>query len=480
MNASRTVAGGMTASLPAGLPRSDGLLFLAYGFACVAISWVTDPANWQVLGLLGPLAILLALLRVRRLLAEGQESVVSNVFLTFTLAFMLFFLFGPLLLVYGPENQAEISQIWYAVTADQAVRVLGANILGFGIAVGVGEIFRFEGFSRRLAGGFRRLPSFGRGAATALSLIAIGIVFRAWVIYNDLFIHEVVAGLLRMAQMFVPAGVFLFAYRERLTFRPATLFVILAVLFYSATGVIEFNKQQAILPVIALTGGVIVRHATFPRLLAAMGVLGAMLALLQPISLSARNEVIKQLAPSFQDRVAILQRATSGELSIDELPGIWSRLEYTAPQLAAMDLYEMGDGDDSYTLIPWAFLPRALAPSKPNMTMQGTKFTEKVQGWSSSATGVGIFVSGFYDLGWVGLALASALIGFILSWYRAVIRAAQRADSIFLLFIGLFGHMAALLISEAYLLVFGQFVMILYGVLLAWGAAAALTRPGAA
>jgi hypothetical protein len=111
--------------------------------------------------------------------------------------------------------------------------------------------------------------------------------------------------------------------------------------------------------------------------------------------------------------------------------------------VAAVDLYDSNDGGEDVKLLAWAFVPRAIVPTKPIMTRSGTDFNAKVTGSDSSSTGMGLFVSGYYNLGWIGLILASALAGWILAAFAAVSRAIVAANSIIMLPIALLGSFMA-------------------------------------
>lgn len=100
----------------------------------------------------------------------------------------------------------------------------------------------------------------------------------------------------------------------------------------------------------------------------------------------------------------------------------WGRLSYTSAQAASIDFYNSNDGGKDATLIPWLFIPRFLAPNKPVMTDTGTEFYTKMTGNFGSSTSPGIFINGYYNLGWIGLIFGSIICGLILAEMAAISR----------------------------------------------------------
>ena len=444
--------------------KTCGLDFFSLGVISHITSYALKEDDWLVLAFLGITGLGLAIYRLRQILLNGYESIIDNVFFTFILTFSLFFMFGPLLQVFGNIEEIEYSRHFFSITAESAVTVLGANLIGLGITLMVGRAFNFGYFINSTIKVFSRFPTFNM-LFTSSVLVLVGLAFKAYVLYNDLFVHAIISGLYRIAQLLLPVGIFLYFKEYGFKKNLFLMFFLCSILLYSLGGLLEFNKTEVIIPILALTGGLLVRKITLPKLIVSITILGALMAFLQPINIDGRNEALRRFNPSLNQRIEIYQAAYRGELKNYNLAniGIWSRLDYTAPNAAAMWLYENGNGEESYKLIPWIFVPRFLYPDKPEMTGAGSKLTEKVLGFDTSSTGLGVFISGYYDLGWFGLIGVSILVGIMLAWYRAVIVASQISKSTILLIIGLSGHWMAIMVSGDYLSMYlGPMVTTLY------------------
>jgi hypothetical protein len=132
------------------------------------------------------------------------------------------------------------------------------------------------------------------------------------------------------------------------------------------------------------------------------------------------------------------------------------------PQVAAVDLYRQGLGGDDVELVLWVLVPRFLFPEKPVITRGGTDFNAKITGSEASSTGVGWFISGFYNLGWFGVAAVSMVGGILMSLYAAVSRAILRCGSMFLLPIVLLGSFTAFRVDGNFASdVWGSFAMVM-------------------
>lgn len=438
--------------------------FLVFGLVCTIISNELDPQEWPAIGLCAIIGILIVIYRIYQIILKEREQIINNIFFTFLLFFLLFFLVGPLLLVFGNPDEIDYALDFFSITANDAMTVLGANLIGFGFSMTIGRYLHFRSFIYSTARRFSRLQTANLWRM-AILLAVLGLIFKAYVLYNDLFTRETISGLYRTAQLLAPVGIFLYFKEKGFNLTLKLLFFLCVVVLYLVGGLVEFNKTEFFMPLLALAGGLLVRNMTFTNLVISVVGLAILGVVLQPINTNARNEGFRRVNPSLEERFDIFTSAYRGELQNTGLNniGLWSRLDYTSPQAAAMWLYDVGRGGDSYQLIPWVLLPRMIFPNKPIMTTAGTTFTYKIKGFNTSSTGQGIFISGYYDLGWFGLFGASALAGFALAWYRAVMIAARISNSTILLLFGLQGHLMAFNISGDYLSSYlGLFIISIY------------------
>jgi hypothetical protein len=240
------------------------------------------------------------------------------------------------------------------------------------------------------------------------------------------------------------------------------------VLVDSLSGLLLFNKLAAFKPWLMLFCGLYLRHMSTKWIAVGTGtVILGMTMLAQPI-LDARGLLGNSNDTSLFTRIAILQQSfQTSEGTGDSEFGVWSRLCYTPVQWAAVRLYETGAGGEDIESLGWVFLPRALFPEKPNVSRSAAVFNKKLTGDDSSNMGMGPFVNGYYNLGWGGLLLTSALTGLILATFAAVSRAIVVAGSALLLPVALLGSYVAFRVDGDFVTDYvGVFAMVMVPLLM--------------
>jgi hypothetical protein len=95
---------------------------------------------WWVLGAFIIASGLVLLTAIRRALRRGVQEVLEDHMLVLAGAFMAYYVFGALLIPFGPQDQAEYVLSYYRVGAPLAMRVTAVNNIGFGLAHFLAEI----------------------------------------------------------------------------------------------------------------------------------------------------------------------------------------------------------------------------------------------------------------------------------------------------------------------------------------------------
>ena len=119
----------------------------------------------------------------------------------------------------------------------------------------------------------------------------------------------------------------------------------------------------------------------------------------------------------------IWQNKSSDYLS-DILPGVqgwWARLNYANAQAYAIKQYDTGQAGNSIGDLLWVIVPRELYPDKPIMSRHGTEFNELVTGNPDSASGPGMIVEGYWNVGWYGVVFVSFIMALFYFWWERYI-----------------------------------------------------------
>lgn len=448
--------------------RSIALQFGGLGVFALVIFESMSPDSWGWLGFICVAGLVIAVPSVVLALRDGAKRAITDHFLVVVGAFALYFLFGPLLLVIGPEEQAAYSMSWYPSDARAAVLVTSMNLMGLSILLYAAGFVPANVFERLIApidSLLGRLPA----QKVFWAFLVIGGYCTYEVVRFDLSgSSELLSGLFRTLSQTLTIAILIGSmYRGRgaIFIRIAALLV---ALFSSVMGLLLLNKSAFLYPWLIVLFGTYLRRPSMRWVALTVLIFAlALVALTKPIG-EARNLVGTSL--DLESRVTVLQAVflpDAEEGAEDYGSGAWSRLCYTVPQIAAVDLYDRGLGGNDLELVGWVLLPRALFPEKPVITRSGPDFTAKVTGNETSSTGMGLFVNGYYNGGWVGLVITSALAGVLLAIYAAVSRAVVASGSMLLLPVALLGAFTGFRVDGHFLSdIWGSFAMVMVPLLL--------------
>lgn len=398
-----------------------GISFLFLGLLAQMSAGFVHDEDWCVHGVwcLGGLVLTVPIFAAA--VRSPFDFLLTNHRAMFVYAFALYFLFGALLLAAGPVDQAEYSLAFYPIGVRAALRVDTMNAIGFGVALVVSGITR-GGFLGREA---RRAASIVNQVkpTTAIALmLTVGAAALLAVIPVDLESRGgVVSGILRStAQLPVVSVLIASAVQGRceIVLRLAAIGL---ALIQCAIGLVLFNKSAVMLPLAALTAGLAWRFGSSRVLPLGMIGLTAVFMMIGGPTAYARNVFVFNGGGILEARwTTFLEGLSAWDDNSATHYSAWARLCHVPVQAAALDFYDNGDGGDDLTLVPWLPIPRMFAASKPVITRSAVDFNVKLTGSDTSSTGMGVFVSGYYNGGWVGLLLAGALCGLLLSLTSAV------------------------------------------------------------
>jgi hypothetical protein len=186
-----------------------------------------------------------------------------------------------------------------------------------------------------------------------------------------------------------------------------------------------------------------------------------------PVS-SARNIYGVGTRVELGDRVTLLAAAVmrSGEAPAARENTAWARFCYLAPQAAALNFYDQGTPSGTFGLIGWSLLPRVLFPSKPVITAGAADFHYQITGQAGSAAGTGVFVDGYYNLGWWGVIFVGIAVGLILGLTSAFAAQVYEARATMWMPLALLGSFMGFRIDGAFVADYwGPFVLFGYALL---------------
>lgn len=442
-----------------------GLMALVFGMLAQLASMVADTDEWWLHAAWCVAGLCLVLPMLFRAIKRGFTLVLQDHLVMFMGAFGLYFLYGALFLTFGQEDDVDRVQAYYAVDAVIALRADAINAFGFGVALITAALVPRRWFARladQVALAASRVPS----AFVMLFLILFSVLALSQTLAVDFgFVDGTVAGIWRTASQFSTVAIFLGAmYRGQFDVWMRGAAVVLA-LVSSLAGLLLFTKTGVLVALGALIAGLAVRYTA--RRILPVGIL-----LLVTIYLSiggivsyGRAEIPLGTAGSLEERWDVVMDGVEMKIAGDESheTSAWGRLCYLPAQAAGIEFYDRGMPGDEIKLIPWLFVPRAIAPNKPIVTQSGKDLHYKITGSKTSQTGQGIFTSGYFNAGWMGVLFSGLLCGGLLAQTSAIATAIFERRAMLLLPMALLGFYMAFRIDGSFVADYlGAFVFVLY------------------
>jgi hypothetical protein len=399
-----------------------GLGAAALGFVAVqplgAPSWGVL-AGFCIAGLLGSIYLL------ARSIADSAASMLYETGIFFVVSSAVYYAFGPLIYTFGPKAAVDITLASYPHGPSDALWTTGLNFIGAGVTGLAYVIVRFRFFYRVSE---RAAASWAQVSPTRIfiGIVAIGTVSKyLLVLPYDLGISGLQPpGFVRQLSVFLIVAL-LIGYSVRGTGRRTILLVSTVLLVSeSITGILMFNKSEALLPLVAVGLGDYLARRHALALALAVSATVFLYITITPLASFGRDEMsrrsISAVVPtaSLSERAEIVQayfdrnRVRTYDDEVDT--SWWMRLNYLPMQQLALDSWNEGNGGGDFELVPWIFVPRLLYQDKPTMTDAGIDLYEKLSGSRTSSVGVGIAIDGYYNLGWFGLFVACATYGIAL------------------------------------------------------------------
>lgn len=434
--------------------RVGSIVFSAHlflGLFALVMSPLVDSNGWWWLAPFCGASLLMIAYLVYRALRTQPTGLLFEIGLFLAISCGVYYAFGPLLFVIGPSEAAQYSRSWYRVDATESVWLTGLNFVGFGVA-GIAYLYaRFPWLAKTsdtAAFHWGRVPP----ARVFIGFLLLGLAAKyLFVLPYELRLSEdIPAGVIRqMSRLLAIALLVGWAHKDAGPWwmNPITKLLLASEL---VTGFLMFNKTEVLIAIMASALGHYFAGGRFRTLLLAAMVGFLVYVTINPLVTFGRDELAHRgggvPAPAdLMERFDIANSYATGTESHFRRTDIsgtwWSRFNYLPPQQAAVQLYRQGRGSDDFERLGWIIVPRLLFPDKPMMTGAGVDLTEKVTGLRNSSTGVGVFVDGYYMLGWLGVMLASVTYGLALRAYSVVARSIvnNRAVALYpLVFMGIY------------------------------------------
>lgn len=402
------------------------------GGACLYLGQHVGADDWLFHGAFCIIASLVAGAAAWRLRRHDLFDALTDLRLVFVFAFVQYLAFGPAVLAFGSGDQVELAQSEHYVDASLALTLDGINSIGAAItllAACVGTAVRVSAVAETIASTAARI-----GYLSALRVLwLVAIIGKVRVALNEFASEpELISGLWRVAENVALIAIFASTIYRGRGESSVRAFAIAMSLSTAAIGLLGYNKSAFVFPLLALSVGWAIRRRSL-LILASSVAIGfiAVAAVGGTVAFSRGSTGVGASLGTRLDTLTQGYRA-GGTGDPDASYSTWNRFNFLNTQGAAFELYESGWGGTDVDMIAWAFVPRVLFSDKPVMTENGTELYRKISGNEGSSVATGIFVDGYYNEGWAGVILGSALCGIILAFANAISRAIIKNNAILL------------------------------------------------
>ena len=376
----------------------------------------------------------------------------------FPMGAALYFGFGSLSTIHAdPATLSFMSFGNYGLTPWELLITSRLTFVGMAVALGVMLLVMSLRIGRETP---RETVQMGLGRTAAFFLIGGALLKYGLVLPQEYgFISFTVPGTLKTLTGLTDLG---FAVAAYLAVRGNRRWWLIFWVFWPINlglSTLEFSKRVIVFAILLPAAGAFLGHRNWKRVIPWVLFAGLAYASLQDVNTAGRLTILDRTGSisdaGLAERFRILSDVVSGQIDISQTASTaraaaqvwWLRLNYSGPQIRAIDLYDQGSpGDPSLSFLS-VLVPRFLWPDKPLADSQGREFNRLVSGRFDATTRVGmsVYADGYWQKGWPGLVLFAAIMGAAMGLVTLITYPALAArQMIYLPIIFLGARMAAL------------------------------------
>jgi len=212
-------------------------------------------------------------------------------------------------------------------------------------------------------------------------------------------------------------------YRKRGGIYRVLFFALLAS--ESLVGLVSLSKQRMIETILFVTlGDQIVKPGLKKLAVSGLLTIVAYVFVMNPFVTFARVAINRASATNLSQTIDLAEQFNKKRTTVQDplFPNAqlwWTRLAYSNVELFAMREYDRGHPGTTFWLAPYTLIPRFIMPEKPGMT-SGLAFTHLIEGSKTSTTftGLGAMGEGYWNGGWLGVAVICTVIGVLLALFN--------------------------------------------------------------
>jgi hypothetical protein len=395
--------------------------FMMLGLFCLLLSYAILGNEFWFHSLYCLLGALLFLSKYRALKLVSLMTLLKDHRILFSFAFILYFIIGSSFFTLGQIEDVQAQLNNYSsiniIDAPNILMIDALNSFGFGLTLWASVFTRpklLPIIINNVTSIFNKLNLI----KIVIFFIFIGSLIKFYVLNNEFSDSpEVMIGLWNQLSSLVGLGIFLGMLYQGKNQKIVwfSMGIIAAILAFF--GLIQFSKIAFISPLILVSMGWAIRKNSLITLLVSSASIFLLMSFIGGAIMYSRIEYPSIHANSIVERFDLVISGVEAMKESDPRTKVdtWARLNYLPAQAAGVELFNEGNGGNDISKILWIFIPRFINSDKPIMSISGGELSYKISGTSTSSEGLGIFIDGYYNAGWLGLICYSFITGFIIS-----------------------------------------------------------------
>jgi hypothetical protein len=425
-----------------GLPVRAIVIYLSFLLLVVLlqISWehAGSQKDFDLLNFIVPISFGAANLLLAFAIIRKSPLAIWNPLFWLLIACTIYYGLGQLIHLLGhPDSAARVNSLYFVDSAGLA-RTNFLNTVGVTIIVGsylmasnlLGRSKRAVDQQVGSMANDQRSTSEARSAAILFLCIGVPVKYFLELPHNLGLLTWVLPGSIQYLGTLSGVAIIplYWLYKKRGGIYRPLFFALIAS--ESLASLTSLSKQKMIETLLFLVlGSQLVKPGL--KKLAVSGILMAavFVLILNPFVTFARVTINRSAAKDLSQAFDLVEqfRAKKGTVQDVQFPNEqmwWTRLAYSNVELFAMREYDRGHAGATFWLAPYTLVPRFIMEDKPGMT-SGFDFTQIITGSKTLYVliGIGALGEGYWNGGWLGVAVVGFLIGVLLAaFYQFSVR----------------------------------------------------------
>lgn len=363
--------------------------------------------------------------------AKGVNGSIWTPLVWFPFQSALFYGMGPLVGIYGNELTRTILEGHYlAISPQQLFRAHQLSVTGiFTVLLGITlhASLRPQAWKPQTTVEQPLIAPFKLG----LIFLVVGGLFKYLLLYPAQWkmIDVLVPGVLTSLGGVVDLGFAIIAFCAVRRQKKASLIMLTLYPAHIFLTVLSFSKLQVVIALLLPVLAAFVVHRSTRKLFINLGLIAGTFMILQNYVHYGRAQIYEATGTITQagyvertgyllDYLSLLEQTTLNYHTYEEeRQGWWTRLNFSGPQVHAMELYDNGFANPQLQDAWVRFIPRAIWPEKPILHGPGLYLYRLLSSNEDAVSFLGLSIYGdlYWQYGWAGVIIGGVLVGCFLA-----------------------------------------------------------------